>query len=158
MINFEDNALFLIELHNIFPVKDVTNVSPEILSQYDGEIVYDFFHGKSWYYLATHLDFISSNEALEKGCLYLSNEEFRYYFPLYIYASLINKQGWGFEYSFFLHYLTPGVINEGDYFNFVEQFTDIQRSLIYDFILYKYKNTNDLMAMDAFNCFWFLYS
>ncbi|EAA7110976.1 hypothetical protein EWJ91_21880 [Salmonella enterica subsp. enterica serovar Ouagadougou] len=158
MINFEDSGLFLLELCDVFPIKRYFDISNNILAQYEGDIVYNFFHGNSWFDLAHHLDFKSDGESLEKGCLYLQCDEFKYCFPLYIYASLINHEGWAFEYSFFLHYLTPGVMEENVFSDFIEQFNEQQRVLIYEFVLYKVKNVQDPMAIDAFARFWMLYS
>lgn len=158
MIDFKNKKLVLSELNDAFPVRNNIEISLDLLAQYEGDIVYDYFYGKKWVDLVNHLDFRSDGEILEKGCLYLNCNEFRYYFPLYIYASLINDGCWAFEYSFFLHYLTPGVIEEHCFYNFIDEFSVLQRSIIYDFVFYKAIKMHDPMAKDAFNLYWVLYS
>ena len=158
MINFDDKTLFLEKLQRLFRLEEEVNISSDVLTQYEGEIVYNYFYGKTWYDLAINLDFKLDGEPLEKGCIYLNHDDFKKYFPLYIYASLINYDGWAFECSFFMHYLMPDVMGEDVYFEFIVGFDELQRSLIYEFVLYKFVKENDLMASDAFNKFWCLYS
>lgn len=158
MINFDDAELVLKKLHFLFHAKKGFNISSDSLIQYEGEIVYNYFHRKAWYNLAVNLDFTLDGEALEKGCAYLNPDEFKNYFPLYIYASLINNEGWAFEFSFFHHYLIPGVMEERVFFDFVDGFTEKQKEIIYNFIRYKAEIKKDLMAMDALYYFWDLYA
>ena len=158
MIDFKNKNKILLLLNDNFPVQNSIDISLDLLVQYEGDVVYDYFHGNTWFDLASHLDFKLDGEALEKGCLCLKRDEFRYYFPLYIYASLINDDGWAFEYSFFLHYLTPGTIDEDDFFDFIDRFNFSQKKIIYEFVLYKFVHIHDPIAEDAFNHFWILYS
>lgn len=140
-----------------FPEKPVTRVSSELLTIYEGNIVYDYFHEKTWPILSKELDFKKDGEALEKGIIYLNANNLLYYFPLYIYASLLNKNGWAFEYSFFYHYLTPGVMSDHDFLEFIDNFNPEQKEILYLFVEYKAKVKCDLMAIDAFDKYWELY-
>lgn len=158
MINFEDKNVVLEALIEVFPIERHDEVSIDLINIYEGDGVYYFFHGVTWYDLIKKLDFKLHGDVLEKGCFYLSKKDFIYYIPLYIYASIVNLEGWAFEYSFFIHYLTPDVMGEYDYFCFTNAFSEVQRVLIYEFIVYKMEKKNDLLASDAFNKFWCLYS
>lgn len=158
MINFNENKPLLKKLHNLFRIEEGFDISADVLTEYEGEIVYDYFYGKTWYDLAINLDFTLDGEPLEKGCIYLNPDDFKSYFPLYIYASSINYEGWAFECSFFIHYLMPDVMGEDVFLEFIDGFNELQRNLIYEFVLYKSVKENDLMAKDAFNKFWCLYS
>ncbi|HAT8012589.1 hypothetical protein [Citrobacter rodentium] len=157
MTNFEDKNIFLEELVRNFPIKRDGEISFGMLEMYEGEVVYDYFYEKTWLELISGLDFRLDGEALEKGCLYLNKDDFIYYFPLYIYASVINVDGWAFEYSFFMNYLIPDVMGEEEYFAFIDRFSELQNILIYDFVLYK-SEKGDVVASEAFNKFWCLYS
>lgn len=158
MIKLEDKKIFLTELYEAFPIKNNCEVSLNILEKYESETVYYFFYGHSWLELISDLDFRMDGDILEKACLYLDKNEFRYFFSLYIYASLLNSEGWAFEYSFFIHYLTPDFMGEDTFFDFIEQFDELQKKLIYEFVRYKSEDEHDLIAIDAFNSYWFLYS
>ena len=90
-------------------------------------------------------------------CIYINSEDFRKYLPLYICASLIYDEGWAFECSFSNNYLTPGIMEENIFFEFIDDFSKPQIKLMYDFVLYNFIEKNDLMVMEALNSFWCLY-
>jgi hypothetical protein len=69
--------LVLSSLNNIFQFKNDIVVSHNFLFKYEGDMVHDYFHGNSWFDLASHLDFRLDGEVLEKDCLYLTTEYLR---------------------------------------------------------------------------------
>lgn len=152
-MNFDNHDEILEELINAFPKLSVVNIPIEVHDAFEGRVVYDFFHGKTWTDLAMEINFSESNEALDKGVLYLGLNEFKYYMPFYVYGSLLND-GWVFEYSFFLHYLTPGVMDDA---SFIDGFDDVQQKILYEFVYYKANEKFDLLAIDAFESYWILH-
>ena len=137
-INFSNENEVYDELIIHFPGQP----SPCILKDMKGldelVIVYDFFQKKQWNEIANNLNLKDDSYALELGVTFLPEQIFSYYIPLYIYASLFNKNDfWVFESDFIQQYLCPEYRDCDDFLNFIFNFSDMQLCIIAQFMAHE---------------------
>lgn len=124
-----------------FPVQPPPILSDDMRGLDDSELVYTFFSGKQWNELADNLLLKDNSYALELGVLFLTEKVFCYYIPLYIYASLFNKnEFWVFESDFIQQYLCPEYRDHDKFLNFILDFSDSQLLIIAQFMSFESKN------------------
>lgn len=130
-------------------------LSPNIIGMDGPTRVYEFFRNQQWVKIADNLDLKNDSYALELGVSFLPEDIFRYYIPLYIYASLFNKNDlWVFESDFIQQYLCPEYCNHDDFLNFILSFSDAQMSIIAQFISYESEILGFSYACKAYMDFW----
>ncbi|MBT1729026.1 hypothetical protein [Enterobacter quasimori] len=140
-INYLDKKDVYDELMLNFPVQFPPLLSDDMKGLDDSELVYTFFSGNQWNELADNLLLNDNSYALELGILFLPEKVFCYYIPLYIYASLFNKnEFWVFESDFIQQYLCPEYRDHDDFLNFILDFSDSQLFIIAQFMSFESKN------------------
>lgn len=105
--------------------------------------------------IANNLKLEDHSYALELGVLFITESDFFYYIPLYIYASLYNKsEFWVFESDFIQQYLCPEYRNHDDFLNFILRFTGEQLLILAQFIAYESEILEFSDATKACRDFW----
>ncbi|CAM7384022.1 hypothetical protein GRP89_09545 [Citrobacter freundii] len=154
-INFLNESDVYDELMEKFPAQPSPFLPTDIRGLDDPECVYVFFQNKQWIEIANNLELKNDSYALELGVLFLPEEVFRYYTPLYIYASLFNKSDfWVFESDFIQQYLCPEYRDHDDFLNFILNFSDAQLSIIAQFMSYESEIIGFSYASKACIDFW----
>lgn len=154
-INFlNDNDVYN-ELIANFQIQQLPLITNDMIGLDDPEHVYLFFNNRKWTEISTHLDLKNDSYALELGVSFLPEETFIYYLPLYIYASLFNRDFfWVFESNFIQHYLCPEYQHHDNFLNFTLKFSDVQLSVIAQFMLYESEILGFSYAKKAYKDFW----
>ncbi|MDK9605972.1 hypothetical protein [Lelliottia wanjuensis] len=154
-INYLNKEEVYERLVKYFPAEPLPVLSENMMGLSDSELVYDFFSGKGWEEIAIRLNLENDSYALELGVVFLSEDEFFYYIPLYIYASLQNKsEYWVFESDFIQHYLCPEYQSDDDFLSFILRFNDVQLSILNQFMHYESEFMQVFYARKACQDFW----
>lgn len=154
-INFLNEGDVYFELVKEFPTWPCPFLSKDIRGFEDPDRVYVFFKGKQWIEIVNNLDLKNDSYALELGVSFLPEEVIQYYTPLYIYASLSNKNDfWVFESDFIQQYLCPEYRDHDVFLNFALNFSDTQLYIIAQFMSYESKNLEFSYASKACIDFW----
>ena len=137
-INFSNESEVYDELIVHFPIQPLPHISNDMRGLDELTIIYEFFQDKQWDEIANNLNLKDDSYALELGVTFLPEQIFCYYIPLYIYASLFNKnEFWVFESDFIQQYLCPEFRDHDDFLNFILSFSDVQLSIIALFMSYE---------------------
>ena len=100
-IIFSNESAVYDELMIHFPCQPLPHISNDITGLEELDIIYNFFQKKQWNEIANNFKIKDDSYALELGITFLPEKVFCYYIPLYIYASLFNKNDfWVFESDF----------------------------------------------------------
>lgn len=154
-INFLNEKEVYDELLNVFPMQPTPVLSEDMRGLYDPDLVYAFFSGRQWNEIADNLNLKEDSYALELGLSFMSECDFFYYIPLYIYASLYNKnEFWVFEFDFVQQYLCPEYREHDDFLNFILKFSDDQLWILAQFIAYEGDIQKSSYASKACRDFW----
>lgn len=154
-INFLNGKEVYDELLSIFPMQPIPVFSEDMRGLSDLELVHAFFSGRQWGEIADNLNLKEDSYALELGLSFISECDFFYYIPLYIYASLHNKnEFWVFESDFVQQYLCPEYRDYDDFLNFILRFSDAQLLILAQFIAYEADILKFSYASKACRDFW----
>lgn len=157
-INYLNKNEVYDELIKNFPPQPIPVLSENMKGLCDPELVHDFFSGRTWGDIAASLKLKNDSYALELGVSFLSEDEFFYYIPLYIYASLHNKdEFFVFESDFVQAYLCPDFRSHDDFLNFILRFSDAQLLMLAQFMSYESEILKCFYASKACVDFWDTY-
>lgn len=141
-----------------FPTQPIPSLSENMKGLGDPELVYVFFQQKKWNEIAIKLNLKDDSYALELGVSFLSEKDFHYYLPLYIYASLYNRnEFWVFESNFIQQYLCPEFQKDDVFINFILRYSESQLALIAQFMYYESEILNFSYINKACKDFWDIY-
>ncbi|EAQ6500090.1 hypothetical protein [Salmonella enterica] len=124
------------------------------MDYFDEKIIYNFFHNKTWQELVVNLDIKSAAYPLELATYYFNEKNFKYYIPLYIYASLLNEKWWVFDSCFIDRYLSPDYQEIESFLSLFDTFSNPQLNVISQYMHYAGYNIGYLSARTAFEIFW----
>ena len=141
-----------------FPNQTPPIIPENMRGMRDADIVYDYFSGKDCNSLITNLSLKDDSYALELGVVFLPEDIFLKYLPLYITASLHNKdEFWVFESDFIQQYLCPDYRGADVFLDFVINLSDLQTSFIAQFMAYKSVELELPFINKACEDFWSFY-
>ncbi|EOX8445820.1 hypothetical protein [Salmonella enterica] len=149
-----DKTQLLEVLNHVFDEKIVHEFNYDDMDYFDKKIIYDFFANKSWQELIVNLDIKSAAYPLELAAYYFNEKTFKYYIPLYIYASFLNEKGWVFDSCFIDRYLSPDSQEIESFLSLFDTFNDSQLNVISQYMYYAGYNIGYLSARTAFETFW----
>ena len=158
IMDFFNKKEVINELLDNFPTKPVPFLSEDMKGLRDPELVYMFFSEKKWDEIAFKLNLKNDSYALELGVSFLPENNFYYYIPLYIYASLHNiREFWVFESDFIQQYLCPEYRDDDDFLNFIFGYSEPQLSIMAQFMYYESEILGFSYANKACKDFWDIY-
>ncbi|EAQ7296605.1 hypothetical protein ACT9DO_004739 [Salmonella enterica subsp. enterica serovar Catumagos] len=144
-------------LKHTFNDNNAYNITYDNMDLHDRKIIYEFFKDKSWQELVEKLDLKKSAYPMELATYYFNEKNFKYYIPLYIYASFLNKNGWVFDSCFIDRYLSPDNQDMEYFLSLFENFSNSQLNVISQYIHYASFNIGYISAQTAFENFWGLF-
>lgn len=124
------------------------------MDSFDEKIIYDFFNNRSWQEIVENININSAVYPLELAVYYFSEKTFKYYIPLYIYASLLNEKGWVFDSCFIDRYLSPDCQEVESFLSLFDSFSNAQLNLISQYMHYAGYRIGYPSARAAFENFW----
>ncbi|QCT88519.1 hypothetical protein [Escherichia sp. E4742] len=149
-----DKIHLLKVLNRIFNEEITRDFNHNVMDCFDLNIICVFFDNKSWQELAETLDLKRAAYPLELATYYFNGKIIKYYTPLYIYASLLNEEGWVFDSCFIDRYLLPDVQGVESFLSLFNTFSNSELNIISQYIHYAGYHIGHQSARAAFESFW----